>query len=177
MAEQQRSRRRPPGRSGRQDRGDGRELEETVVNVYRCATVVKGGRRFSFAALVVVGDGSGRVGYGYGKANEVARAVEKGFKIAREGLKTIALAGGTIPHAITGRFGSARIFLRPAGPGTGVIAGAPARAVVEAAGIKNVLTKSYGSRNAKNVVKATMAALEGLRSREQVERLRGVTLG
>ena len=155
---------------------EGRELQETVVKVLRCATVVKGGRRFSFAALVVVGDGNGRVGCGYGKANEVPPAVEKGFKIAREELKRIFLDGGTIPHTVIGRFGSTRILLRPAGPGTGVIAGAGVRAVVEAAGIKNVLTKSYGSRNLKNVVKATMNALLSLRNKAEVERLRGVTI-
>ena len=152
------------------------DLTETVVKIYRCATVVKGGRRFSFSALVVVGDGAGRVGYGYGKANEVPPAVEKGIKIARESLKKIPLVGDTIPHTVTGRFGHSKVFLRPAGPGTGVIAGAPVRAVVQAAGIKNILTKIFGSRNMKNVVRATMTALESLRSKAEVERLRGVTI-
>ncbi|MBL7222340.1 30S ribosomal protein S5 [bacterium] len=155
---------------------DSRELTETVVKVWRNATVVKGGRRFSFAALVVVGDGQGRVGYGYGKANEVPPAVEKGIKEAHTALHRVSLVGDTIPHAITGCYGSARVLLRPAGPGTGVIAGASVRAVAEAAGIRNVLTKSYGSRNPKNVVKATMNALQRLRSKADVERLRGVPI-
>jgi len=153
-----------------------RELVETVVKIYRCATVVRGGRRFSFSALVVVGDGAGRVGYGYGKANEVPPAVEKALTIAKRNMVTVPLSGSTVPHAVTGEFGSTRVLLRPAGPGTGVIAGAAVRAVVEAAGVKDVLTKVFGSRNMKNVVKATMDALGQLRSREQIERLRGVTI-
>ncbi len=159
-----------------QQREGERELVETVVKIYRCATVVRGGRRFSFSALVVVGDCAGRVGYGYGKANEVPPAVEKALSIARRNMVTVPLSGSTIPHAATGQFGSTRVFLRPAGPGTGVIAGAAVRAVVEAAGVKDVLTKVFGSRNMKNVVKATMDALGQLRSREQIERLRGVTI-
>jgi small subunit ribosomal protein S5 len=147
-----------------------------VVKVFRCSTVVKGGRRFSFAALVVVGDGNGRVGHGYGKANEVPPAVEKGLKGARASLNRVQIVNGTIPHLVTGAFGSTRVLLRPAAPGTGVIAGAAVRAVVEAAGIKNVLTKVFGSRNPKNVVKATVNALRALRTRAEVERLRGVTL-
>ena len=158
------------------DKEGPRELIETVVKIYRCATVVRGGRRFSFSALVVVGDGAGRVGYGYGKANEVPPAVEKALSIARKAMITVPLSGSTIPHAVMGRFGSSKVLLRPAGPGTGVIAGAAVRAVVEAAGIKDVLTKVFGSRNMKNVVKATMDALGQLRSREQIERLRGVTI-
>ena len=158
------------------DSGSGRELQETVVKVYRCSTVVRGGRRFSFAALVVVGDGSGRVGHGYGKANEVPPAVDKALSVARNNLIKAPLAGGTLPHAVMGRFGSARVYLRPAGPGTGIIAGAAVRAVVEAVGIKNILSKSLGSRNLKNVVKATINALTLLRSRAEVERLRGVTI-
>ena len=153
------------------------EFVENVVKVFRCATVVKGGRRFSFAALVVVGDSTGTVGWGYGKANDVPGAVEKGMKNARATMAKVLLSGDTIPHAVTGRFGHTRVLLRPAGPGTGVIAGAPVRAVVEAAGIRNVLTKSYGSRNAKNVVKATINGLLALRNREEVERLRGVKTG
>lgn len=152
------------------------DLTETVVKVFRTATVVKGGRRFSFAALVVVGDGQGRVGYGYGKANEVPPAVEKAIKEARETLRPISMAGDTIPHPIIGRFASSRVLLRPAGAGTGIIAGASVRAVVEAAGIKNVLSKTFGSRNPKNTVKATMNALERLRTKADVERLRGVTI-
>ncbi len=153
-----------------------RELAETVVKVYRSATVVKGGRRFSFAALVVVGDGAGRVGIGYGKANEVPSAVDKALANARANLRTVSLVGDTIPHLVMGRYGAARVLLRPAAPGTGVIAGAGVRAVVEAAGVRNILSKVFGSRNLKNVVKATMRALEALRTRAQVERLRGVTI-
>ena len=158
------------------DKEGPRELIETVVKIYRCATVVRGGRRFSFSALVVVGDGAGHVGYGYGKANEVPPAVEKALAIARKNMIAIPLSGSTIPHAVMGRFGASKVLLRPAGPGTGVIAGAAVRAVVEAAGVKDVLTKVFGSRNMKNVVKATMDALGQLRSREQIERLRGVTI-
>jgi small subunit ribosomal protein S5 len=168
---------------GRRDRRDsanaeGREREflETVVKVLRSSTVVKGGRRFSFAALVVVGDGKGRVGIGYGKANEVPPAVEKAMKVARVGLQRIHLVGDTIPHPVEGRYGSARILLRPAGAGTGVIAGASVRAVLEAVGVKNVLSKCFGSRNPKNVVKATMNALTLLRTKALVESLRGVTI-
>ena len=149
-------------------------LENTVVKIFRCAKVVKGGRRFSFAALVVVGDRNGNVGVGYGKANEVPNAVEKATKDAKKNLKHISLDGGTIPHQITGRFRATRIVLVPASPGTGVIAGGSARAVLEYAGVSDVLTKIYGSTGAKNVVKATMNALLGLKSRELVESMRGV---
>ena len=153
-----------------------RDLVENVVKVFRSSCVVKGGRRFSFAALVVIGDNRGRVGYGYGKANEVPSAVDKALAGARVGLRTVSLAGDTLPHAVTGRFGSTKVLLRPAAPGTGVIAGAGVRAVVEAAGIRNVLSKVFGSRNLKNVVKATVNALALLRTRADVERLRGVTI-
>ncbi len=149
-------------------------LEDTVVKVYRCAKVVKGGRRFSFGALVVVGDRSGTVGIGYGKANEVPAAVEKGMKDAKKDLRKIALSGRTVPHQITGKFGSTRIAIVPASPGTGVIAGSSARAVLEYAGIQDVLTKVYGSTSAKNVVKATMDGLLRMRSKEMIESLRGV---
>lgn len=149
-------------------------LEDTVVKIYRCAKVVKGGRRFSFAALVVVGDRAGTVGIGYGKANEVPVAVEKGIKEARKDLRKILLSGRTIPHQITGKFGSTRVVLVPASPGTGVIAGSSARAVLEYAGVGDVLTKVYGSMSAKNVVKATMDGLLRLRSKEIIESLRGV---
>jgi len=159
-----------------QKTGQGREMIETVLKVFRSATVVKGGRRFSFAALVVVGDGRGRVGIGYGKANEVPSAVDKGMAAARVSLRNVSLTGDTVPHAVTGCFGSTKVLLRPAAPGTGVIAGAGVRAVVEAAGIRNILTKVFGSRNLKNVVKATMNALRALRTRADVERLRGVSL-
>jgi small subunit ribosomal protein S5 len=147
-----------------------------VVKIYRTASVVKGGRRFSFAALTVVGDRKGRVGIGYGKANGVPAAVEKSFKQARQCMQSVILAGHTLPHEVTGRFLSSRVFLRPAAPGTGIIAGAAVRAVVEAAGVRDVLTKSYGSSSAKNVVKATLQGLKSLRDRALVQELRGVEL-
>jgi len=152
------------------------ELIDKVVKIRRCAAVVKGGRRFSFTALVVVGDGQGRVGWGYGKANEVPPAVEKAVKDGSRSMVPVALAGSSIPHEVQGRFGAARVVLVPAAPGTGVIAGAAVRAVCEAAGIKDILTKSFGTNNPTNVVKATIQALESLRSRGEVERLRGVSL-
>lgn len=151
-------------------------LQETVVKVYRCAKVMKGGRRFSMAALVVVGDRAGRVGIGYGKAREVPDAVEKAVKEATADLVTIPLKGTTIPHQVMGHFGAARVFMKPASAGTGVIAGAAVRAVAEAVGIRDILTKSYGSNNPKNLLKATMAGLSQLRSKAQVAALRGVTL-
>jgi len=156
---------------------DDRALEDTVVKVYRSAKVVKGGRRFGFEALVVVGDRAGSVGVGYGKANEVPAAVEKGIKDAKKGVEKVPLVGTTIPHQVMGRFGATKIVLVPASPGTGVIAGPSARAVLEYAGIKDVLTKTYGSTSAKNVVQATLGALRSLRTKETVEQMRGVTLG
>ena len=150
--------------------------EEQVVKIYRCSTVVKGGRRFSFAALVVVGDRQGKVGIGYGKANEVPPSVEKAIKAALRNVGKVNLLGTTIPHQVTGRFGATRVRLIPASEGTGVIAGAATRAVLEMAGVHNVLTKVYGSTGAKNVVKATVNALNELCSREQIEKLRGVSL-
>ncbi len=151
-------------------------LEDTVVKIYRTAKVVKGGRRFGFAALVVVGDRNGTVGIGYGKANEVPPAVEKGIKEAKKKMHSIRLSGRTIPHQTIGRHGASKVVLVPAAPGTGVIAGNSARAVLELAGVADVLTKAYGSTSPKNLVKATMNALGSLRSREQVEQLRGVRL-
>jgi small subunit ribosomal protein S5 len=151
-------------------------LEDTVVKIYRCAKVVKGGRRFSFAALVVVGDRDGTVGIGYGKANEVPLAVEKGIKDAKKSLHTIALLGRTLPHQMIGRFRATKIVLVPASPGTGVIAGSSARAVLEYAGVHDVLTKVYGSTSAKNVVKATLDGLLKLRNKEMIEALRGVAI-
>ena len=147
-----------------------------MVKIYRCATVVRGGRRFSFGAMVVVGDGAGRVGVGYGKANEVPPAVDKARKLARDAMVNINLAGGTIPHRVMGTFGASKVALVPAGPGTGVIAGASVRAVLELAGVKDVLTKAYGSLSPKNLVKATLEGLRQLRTREMVEELRGVSI-
>ena len=151
-------------------------LEDTVVKIFRCSKVVKGGRRFSFAALIVVGDRSGTVGIGYGKANEVPLAVEKAIKDAKKSLHKIALVGRTIPHQINGKYRATKIALVPASPGTGVIAGSSARAVLELAGVQDVLTKVYGSTSAKNVVKATMDGLLRLRDKEMVESLRGVEI-
>lgn len=149
-------------------------LEDTVVKVFRCAKVVKGGRRFSFAAMVVVGDHAGTVGVGYGKANEVPLAVEKGVKDAKKSLCKIVLLGRTIPYQVQGKYGATKVTLVPASPGTGVIAGSSARAVLELSGVQDVLTKVYGSTSAKNVVKATLRGLLKLRSRETIESLRGV---
>lgn len=151
-------------------------LEDTVVKVFRCAKVVKGGRRFSFGVLVVVGDRAGTVGIGYGKANEVPLAVEKGIKDAKKSLQKIVLVGRTIPHRTIGKYSATRIVMVPASPGTGVIAGSSARAVLEYAGVQDVLTKIYGSTSARNVVKATLDGLLNLRSKELVESLRGVTI-
>jgi small subunit ribosomal protein S5 len=152
------------------------EFVEKIVKIKRCAAVVKGGRRFSFAAMVVVGDGNGRIGWGYGKANEVPPSVEKAVKDAQRSMATINLEANTIPHTVNGRFGAARVILVPAAAGTGVIASAAVRAVCEAAGIRDILTKSFGSNNPVPLVKATIQALEQLRTRNDVERLRGVTL-
>ena len=155
------------------------ELIDKVVKIRRCAAVVKGGRRFSFNALVVVGDQKGRVSWGYGKANEVPPAVEKATKDAQESMKRqkkIQLKGETIPHRVIGRFGGSRVILVPAGPGTGVKAGPGVRDVLEACGVRNILTKTHGSTNPINLVKATIQGLLLLRTREDVAQLRGVTL-
>lgn len=151
-------------------------LEETVVKVFRCAKVVKGGRRFSFGGLVVVGDRTGTVGIGYGKANEVPAAVNKGIKDAKKSMHKIPLVGRTIPHQVTGKYGATKVILVPASPGTGVIAGSSARAVLELAGVQDVLTKVHGSTSAKNVVKATLDGLLKLHSKEMVESVRGVEI-
>ncbi len=158
------------------DREEGKPFDDNVVKVYRCAKVVKGGRRFSFAGLVVVGDRNGHVNVGYGKANEVPNAVDKARRRAMRRLVPIRLAGGTIPHEVIGRFGASKVLLMPARPGTGVIAGQSVRAVLELAGVHDCLTKVYGSTSPKNLVRATLNALEMLRDREQVERLRGVKI-
>jgi small subunit ribosomal protein S5 len=152
---------------------DGNELIEKVVYINRCAKVVKGGRRFSFSALVVTGNKQGKVGFGFGKANEVAEAIRKASDTAKKSMKPVSLNDNTIPHEVIGEFGGGRVMLRPASPGTGLIAGGGVRAVVEAAGVKDVLAKSLGSNNHANVVKATLTALQSLRNRDEVYKLRG----
>lgn len=149
---------------------------ERTVKIKRCAAVVKGGRRFSFAAMVVAGNGNGKVGWGYGKANEVAPCVEKATKQANRTMVDVPIVDETIPHEVKGRYGAAKVVLLPALPGTGVIAGSAVRAVCESAGIKNILTKSFGSNNAVTLVKATIDALQKLQTREDIERLRGIEL-
>jgi len=153
-----------------------RDSGETVIQIRRCACVVKGGRRFSFAALVVTGERNGRAGYGYGKAKEVPLAVEKATKVSNRSMQSYSIVEGTIPHQVMGEFRASRILLLPAKPGTGIIAGECVRNVLEAVGITDILSKSYGSTNPLNLVKATFDALSQLQTRDQVERLRGVSL-
>src|SRR5215210_1968188 len=167
-----------PGQGGpRNDRRDNERSEsgmiDKVVHINRVTKVVKGGKNFSFSALVVVGDGKGKVGFGSGKAKEVPAAIKKGIEIAKKNMITIAMSGTTIPHTITGHYGAGRVLLKPASEGTGVIAGGPVRAILESAGIQNILTKSLGTANPHNVVKATFEALQRLRTEEQYKRLRG----
>src|SRR5499425_1025128 len=150
------------------------DTSEKVVFINRCAKVVKGGRRFSFSALIVAGDHDGSVGVGFGKANEVSEAIRKASESARKSMEKMSLHENTIPHETVGEFGGGRVLLRPASPGTGVIAGGGVRAVVEAAGIRDVLAKSLGSSNHANVVKATIEALRGLRRRQEIFKVRGI---
>ena len=168
------------GQGGGGPRGDRREPERSesgmidkVVHINRVTKVVKGGKNFSFSALVVVGDGAGKVGYGSGKAKEVPAAIKKGIEIAKKNMISVSMSGTTIPHAAVGHYGAGKVLLKPASEGTGVIAGGPVRAILESAGIQNILTKSLGTANPHNVVKATFEALKQLRTEEQYKSLRG----
>ena len=162
-----------PNRNAEGDNSESGEMTEKVVFINRCAKVVKGGRRFSFSALVVAGDRQGKVGFGFGKANEVSDAIKKASEASRKDLQTVNLLNATIPHEVIGTHGGGRVLLRPASPGTGIIAGGGVRAVCEAAGVKDVLAKSLGSSNHANVVKATLVALGALRMPDEILKMRG----
>jgi len=170
---QQRQRRDRRDREQREPREEKEELDERVIDIKRVAKVIKGGRRFAFRTVVVVGDGKGRIGIGIGKARAVPDSIRKGTDRARRQMRTVALAGTTIPHPVVAEYGGAKVLLRPAAPGTGVIAGGGVRAVLEAVGVRDVLTKSQGSNNLLNVAMATITALEMLRSPEQLAAMRG----
>lgn len=174
MAENRPQRGRRPDRNEKPKEQS--DLTEKVVFINRCAKVVKGGRRFSFSALVVSGDKKGKVGFGFGKANEVSEAIRKASESAKKSLSKVAISENTIPHEVVGEHGGGRVLLRPASPGTGIIAGGGVRAVVEAAGIRDVLAKSLGSSNHANVVKATLEALRQLRQKEEIFKVRGITV-
>ncbi len=181
MAKQQREQQRPPQRDNRDNRGgdnreDREELEERVIDIKRVAKVIKGGRRFAFRTVVVVGDGQGRVGIGIGKARGVPDSIRKGSDRARRQMHKVHLSGTTIPHTVVAHYGGAEVLLKPASPGTGVIAGGGVRAVLEAVGVRDILTKSLGSNNLLNVAMATLAALEQIRSPQELAAMRGTDI-